>query len=50
MLHSHLDVYLHGFLVEGNVNQLHPEVMCGFIKGCVDADGCDAARRGETQK
>lgn len=36
ILYSHLHIYFHCFLVEGNVNKLHPKVVCCFVKGCVD--------------
>ena len=43
ILYSHLHVYFHSFVVEGNVNKLHPEVVCCFVKSCVDTHWCKTA-------
>lgn len=43
ILYSYLHIYFHSFLVKGNVNELHPKVVCGFVKGCMDTDRCKAA-------
>lgn len=40
---AHLHIHFHSFLVERNVNQLHPKIMCRFVKSCVDAHRCKAA-------